>query len=116
MGFNRTHGDHASPGTTGVRRVYHDGGPRTSVVWLALILDATVEDALAELPPCAPNAGRLVWAKRIDVPDYFVAELVLDGSDTIQGDGSNYPLANQWSSLLLCATTSGDWLVVSEIA
>lgn len=116
MGWNRVHSDGASAGATGFRRVFRDGGPRTSVIWASFLLDATVEDAIVELPPAAPNAGRLVWAKRVDVPDYFVAELEPFAGDTIQLDGSNYPLATQWASVLLCATSSNDWLIVSEIS
>lgn len=108
--------DGAATTPNGLRRVKFDGSPTLSL-FRAYLLDATLEDAILVLPAAQPNAGRMVWAKRIDAGGTtFIAEVVPDTSiDSIEGQPS-YPLPNQFSGVLLLAGNDDVWYIVAEVA
>lgn len=105
--------DGAATTQNGLRRVKYDGSPTLSL-FRAYLLDATLEDAIVTLPPAVPNAGRMAWAKRIDVPGAFDATVVPDGTDSIEGD-PDYALTAQYSGVLLLAGGDGTWYIVAAI-
>lgn len=114
MSWNRVKSDEAASGSGGWRMVRYDGGLSLSLME-GFLLDATFEDAILVLPPCIPNAGRMVFVKRVDDNGtFFACEVQTESSmETIEG-ASFYPLFTQYQGVLLLAGFDGVWLIVAE--
>lgn len=107
--------DGAATTPNGLRRVKFDGSPTLSL-FRAYLLDASLEDAILILPACQPNAGRMVWAKRIDTAGTAFDAIVEPDTtvDSIEG-APFYQLLEQYSGVLLLAGEDNVWYIVAKV-